>query len=260
MPVQSCNEKGKPGYKYGESGACYTYSQGDEAGRKKAKQKAFIQGAAIAARTGEKMEKEDASVFDDILEEVVNTEKAFDKFVDDGEGLIIEYPEDTKKGIDVGDVHVATPSWQKKKPEDMTKEELAECKKAKKRAEGCPKVKKSVPVMKMDEEQRLIYGIVLVPDVEDLQGDICSKEDIQAACHDYLVNSRLIKAQHRAPTDAEVVECYIAPVDIQIGKGIVPEGSWVMVTKVHSNAMWEAVKKGDITGYSIGGRGTREEI
>jgi hypothetical protein len=260
MPVQSCNEKGKPGYKYGESGACYTYSPGDESGRKKAKQKAFIQGAAIAARTGEKMEKEDASVFEDILDEVVNTEKAFDKFVDDGEGLIIEYPEDTKKGIDVGDVHVATPSWKKKKPEDMTKEEKAECMKAKKRAEGCPKVKKSVPVMKMDEEQRLIYGVVLVPDVEDLQGDICSKEDIQAACHDYLVNSRLIKAQHRAPTDADVVECYIAPSDLLIGKGIVPEGSWMMVTKIHSNAMWEAVKKGDITGYSIGGRGTREEI
>ena len=271
MPVQSCNQNGKPGYKYGESGACYTYSPGDEAGRKKAKQKAYIQGAAIAARTGEKMEKEDATAFEDYLEEETTKEQArYDKFIDDGIGLIVHDPEEIKglakemqsfdKGIDVQDIHMPGTKWHGKKYAELSDMDKVECKKAKARADGCPKVKKSIPVLKMDEEQRLIYGIVLVPDVEDLQGDICSKEDIQAACHDYLVNSRLIKAQHRAPTDAEVVECYIAPTDIQIGKGIVPEGSWVMVTKVHSNAMWEAVKKGDITGYSIGGRGTREEI
>ena len=161
------------------------------------------------------------------------------------------------KGIDVGDVHVAGPSWKGKKRSEMTKEELAACEKAR---ATCPKVKKTVEIAKVDTDQRLIYGVVLVPDVEDLQGDICSKEDIQEAAHDYLVNSRLIKAQHRAPTDADVVECYIAPVDIPLGKGIVPAGSWVMVTKVNSNAMWTAIKKGDITGYSIGGRGTREEI
>jgi hypothetical protein len=353
MPVQSCNQNGRPGYKYGESGACYTYSPGDESGRKKAKQKAFIQGAAIAARTGEKMEKEDASAFEDFLDEAATLEKArYDKFVDDGEGLIVEYPDDVEKfnpnhsasngqfsigsssdtgknpahstpighekcgpdaknsqgqtissvratagnskgpchqyvvgdrasedaaisateadskklvggvhkGLDVQDIHLPGTKWHGKKMSELSEVELKECKKAMKRAGGCPKVTKSVPIMKMDEEQRLIYGVVLVPDVEDLQGDICSKEDIQEACHDYLVNSRLIKAQHRAPTDADVVECYIAPTDIQLGKGIVPEGSWVMVTKIHSNAMWEAVKKGDITGYSIGGRGTREAI
>jgi hypothetical protein len=161
------------------------------------------------------------------------------------------------KGIDIGDVHVAGPSWKGKKRSEMTKEELAECEKAR---AACPKVKKSVEIAKFDEEQRLIYGIVLVPDVMDLQGDVCSKEDIQEAAHDYLINSRLIKAQHRSPTDADVVECYIAPVDIPIGKGIAPAGSWVMVTKVRSEAMWTAIKKGEITGYSIGGRGTREEI
>jgi hypothetical protein len=193
MPVQACTRDGKSGYRYGESGHCYVYDAGDESGRKEAKRLAYVQGAAITAQTGEKLKEE--------------------------------------KGIDVQDVHVAT-----------------------------PKIKKSVELMKMDEERQLIYGVVLVPDVEDLQGDICSKEDIEEAAHDYLVNSRLIKAQHRAPTDADVVECYIAPVDIPIGKGIAPAGSWIMVTKVHSAAMWAAIKKGDITGYSIGGRGTREAI
>jgi hypothetical protein len=209
------------------------------------------------------MHKEDAAVFQEILDETENLEKGinYDKFIDDGEGLIVEYPEKkaAEKGMDVQDVHVDGPSWKGKKRSEMTKEELAECKKAR-REGGCPKVRKDVQFFKMDDEQRLVYGLVLVPDVEDLQGDIVSKEDIEEAAHDYLVHSRLIKAQHRAPTDADVVESYVTPVDIQMGKGIAPAGSWIMVTKVHSNAMWEAIKKGDITGYSIGGIGTREQI
>lgn len=52
MPVMRCTREGKPGYRYGQSGHCYTYKTGDEAGRKRAKQKAIIQGTAIAARGG----------------------------------------------------------------------------------------------------------------------------------------------------------------------------------------------------------------
>ncbi len=53
MPVQLCRKDGKPGYKYGESGHCYTYEVGNEASRKKAKQKAHLQGAAIQAQGGD---------------------------------------------------------------------------------------------------------------------------------------------------------------------------------------------------------------
>ena len=56
MPLRKCSSKGKPGYKWGNSGKCYTYTSGNETSRKKAKQKAIIQGTAIAARTGEEKE------------------------------------------------------------------------------------------------------------------------------------------------------------------------------------------------------------
>jgi hypothetical protein len=174
---------------------------------------------------------------------------AIDKFIDDGKGLIIHPPTETEKGIDVGDVHADTPEMQKPSSKKKKKTDKKE-----------PEVQKSVDLFKLDEDQRLVYGVVLVPDVEDLQGDVISKEEIQAAAHDYQVKSRLIKAQHKAPTDAEVVESYIAPVDIPIGNGIAPAGSWIMVTRVNSAAMWAAIKKGEITGYSIGGMGEREEI
>jgi len=52
MPVQHCMKDGKPGYKYGEEGFCYTYTPGNEKERQEAKQKAYLQGVAIERRRG----------------------------------------------------------------------------------------------------------------------------------------------------------------------------------------------------------------
>ena len=46
MPVQSCSDKGNPGYKWGEQGSCYTYTAGDEKSMNEAKSKAQLQGLA----------------------------------------------------------------------------------------------------------------------------------------------------------------------------------------------------------------------
>jgi hypothetical protein len=53
MPVQPCSSKGMPGYRYGEGGFCYTYTASSEHERKMAKHKAYLQGVAIAHRSGE---------------------------------------------------------------------------------------------------------------------------------------------------------------------------------------------------------------
>jgi len=47
MPVNSCSLNGKPGYKWGDSGKCYTYSPDNENSMKEAKKKALAQGIAI---------------------------------------------------------------------------------------------------------------------------------------------------------------------------------------------------------------------
>jgi len=52
MPVQSCRKDGKPGYKYGTNGACYTYTTGNKASRDRAHAKAAKQGQAIKASQG----------------------------------------------------------------------------------------------------------------------------------------------------------------------------------------------------------------
>jgi hypothetical protein len=47
MPIKTCNEDGRPGYKWGDKGRCYTYKAGSESAKKSAKKKAIKQGVAI---------------------------------------------------------------------------------------------------------------------------------------------------------------------------------------------------------------------
>ena len=47
MPVKSCQKDGKPGWKWGDSGYCYTYTKGNKESSKRARQKAIKQGRAI---------------------------------------------------------------------------------------------------------------------------------------------------------------------------------------------------------------------
>ncbi len=49
MPLKHCQRDKKPGYKWGDSGKCYTYTSGDKASRQMAKNNAKQQGRAIEA-------------------------------------------------------------------------------------------------------------------------------------------------------------------------------------------------------------------
>ena len=45
-----------------------------------------------------------------------------------------------------------------------------------------------VDIYKIDEEKHIVYGKALVPDRFDSQGDKISKEDIESAAHNFLIN------------------------------------------------------------------------
>jgi len=51
MPIQPCREGGKPGYRWGKKGKCYTYTAGNEASRKRARAKAWEQAKAIQSNS-----------------------------------------------------------------------------------------------------------------------------------------------------------------------------------------------------------------
>lgn len=49
MPVESCVLNGKPGFRWGKQGKCYTYKSGDTASRARARAQAARQGRAVEA-------------------------------------------------------------------------------------------------------------------------------------------------------------------------------------------------------------------
>jgi len=122
------------------------------------------------------------------------------------------------------------------------------------------KFDRQVKIAKSDIDRRLVYGVVLEPEVIDAHNDIVSIDEIENAAHNYLIKSRMIGDQHSKPAKADIVESYIAPADLDIGGQQIKKGSWVMVTKVHDDNMWSGIKKGAYTGYSIGGYAVKEPI
>jgi uracil-DNA glycosylase family 4 len=108
-------------------------------------------------------------------------------------------------------------------------------------------------ILKADGEKRIVYGIVMEPNILDAHADYTSTTEIEQAAHVYLTNSRTVGDQHRTKADADVVESYIAPQQLVIGEQRVAAGSWVMGVKVHDEELWNGVKAGTYTGFSIGG-------
>lgn len=47
MPIKECSMDGKPGFKYGDDGKCYTYEPDDDDSRTRAKRRAETQMRAI---------------------------------------------------------------------------------------------------------------------------------------------------------------------------------------------------------------------
>lgn len=49
MPIKRCKSNGKLGFKFGDTGKCFTYTTGDKSSRERARRQAEAQGRAIKA-------------------------------------------------------------------------------------------------------------------------------------------------------------------------------------------------------------------
>lgn len=104
MPVQSCSDNERPGYKWGEQGVCYTYSKGNLSQKKRAKRRAFYQGLAMGEasnfKKSEDLTEEEAMLADALL--AIAT--MYGKFNEDESGIWAGY--DSPEENDVKDIGV----------------------------------------------------------------------------------------------------------------------------------------------------------
>lgn len=116
-----------------------------------------------------------------------------------------------------------------------------------------------------NDEQRLVYGVVYEPGVEDAHGDTMTAEEIEKAAHGFMTHYARLEGDsgtdHLAKVgrhDITIVESFIAPADFMLGAQRVKKGSWVMAAKVWNDRLWKGVKSGKFTGWSFEGWGRRE--
>lgn len=113
---------------------------------------------------------------------------------------------------------------------------------------------------KSDDPQKLVYGVVYEPDVEDAHGDFMDAETIEKAAHGFMEEYQNIDKQHDFKTNAgKVVESYVAPSDMTVGDTSIVKGTWVLVTKA-TDELWESIQNGEFTGYSLAGTAEVEEV
>lgn len=115
-----------------------------------------------------------------------------------------------------------------------------------------------MPIVKADEDQRLATGIVLQPEIVDAQGDIISAEVIRHAAHNFLAlynKKTQLGLQHEMmkPDGVELVESWIAPVDMVLNNRPILAGTWMMTLRIKNDVLWNKVKTGVLSGLSIGG-------
>jgi DNA adenine methylase len=119
-----------------------------------------------------------------------------------------------------------------------------------------------VPIIKTDSEEQFVLGIVLEPDFVDAQGDVVSREEIRQAAHDFLAEVRTRGLQHSEDLGerVKIVESYVAPADFQLDDFVVKAGTWLMGWTILDKEIWQGVKTGQYTGFSIGGSARREAL
>lgn len=120
------------------------------------------------------------------------------------------------------------------------------------------------PITKVDTEKRLVYGPVLVPETFDSQDHIISVDEIEKSAHEFLALFNIYTGMgvmhEELNADIIPVQSFIAPVDYTLGDEEIKKGTWMLVSKVLDDDIWQQVKDGELRGYSIGGKATSEEV
>lgn len=120
-----------------------------------------------------------------------------------------------------------------------------------------------------EPEERYILGLVLEPNdgadgaplKPDTQGDVYSSAAVRQTAHGWMERYGQVDLNHSweplALGQVRILETYLAPVDFDIGEGDAPyhvvKGTWLLALRVLDDAIWAAIKAGQIGAYSVGG-------
>lgn len=223
MPLEKCTKDGESGWRFGPQGTCFVGKNG--------RARAVAQGAAInasRAARGESTEKlaQEAAVFAAGLDDQQLADFLADVALHYLGALEVqptdtELTPDKKKG-----------KFSRKRPDPKEKVEAQ-------------------TVKKIDEEQRIVWAEVYIPDILDSHGDFMTPSEIEKMAHDFLASGKVGEVDVNHDNDVTrgnvLVESFIARDDDTL---FLP-GAWVAAVHCPDDEMWERVKSGEINGFSM---------
>lgn len=120
-------------------------------------------------------------------------------------------------------------------------------------------------VLKVDDALGLVLGWAVVCKTEDgeyydTQGDHIPEEAMLKAATDFMLNSRTAGDMH-AKADGKIVFCWPMTTDIAKAFGFTTKQTGLLVAmKPDSPEILEKFRRGEYTGFSIGGRRVKDEV
>jgi len=126
-------------------------------------------------------------------------------------------------------------------------------------------------VAKLDDEKQLVFGWASVVEengepVTDLQGDQIDESEMEKMAYSFVVDSRVGGVMHKRDGErpiqvAKLVESIAFTKDKQEALGVdLGKVGWWVGFKVTDDEVWDKIKKGNYSGFSIHGRGRRKLI
>ncbi len=114
---------------------------------------------------------------------------------------------------------------------------------------------------KAKSEGRIVRGWAYVcsdngKPVVDWSGQHADMDVIEKAAHDFMLNARIAKHNHTGEQTGDIVESVMVDDDLckALGASTTKRGWWIGM-EIHDADIRKAVKAGDLSMFSIGGRG-----
>ena len=124
-------------------------------------------------------------------------------------------------------------------------------------------------VIKSDDEKRLVFGWANVAvrvdgeQIVDLQDDAIDIEDLEKAAYGYVAEFGTAGEMHRRGGVGRVVESIVFTKEKASALGILPDAlpqGWWIGFRITDDAVWEKVKNGEYSMFSIEGEAVREAM
>lgn len=112
-----------------------------------------------------------------------------------------------------------------------------------------------------------MFGIVMKPEVPDVEGDVTSEEEIENANFMFMKDFGTMGFMHKKDVSdrVKIIQDVVAPVDFEFpvpsGESKkIAKGTWYQELFTDDPELVKRVREGTLNGLSIGGRARREEI